>query len=174
MKKENKQVSKVSRKIWTSVLLAVLGIVLIVWPAASVSALVRLLGIALIVIGVVGVLQQAVAKDEKKTRRIVRSVPNVLFAALGIWILINPTLFEGMLQFILGALILVFSLKDLYLAVQEKKHMAYLILAGVGTLLGILILINPFGTFRVFAVMAGIALTYTGITSLISEMKAKG
>ena len=174
MKKENKQASKVSRKIWTSVLLAVLGIVLIVWPAASVSALVRLLGIALIVIGVVGVLQQAVAKDEKKTRRIVRSVPNVLFAALGIWILINPTLFEGMLQFILGALILVFSLKDLYLAVQEKKHMAYLILAGVGTLLGILILINPFGTFRVFAVMAGIALTYTGITSLISEMKAKG
>ena len=174
MKKENKQASKVSRKIWTSVLLAVLGIVLIVWPTASVSALVRLLGIALIVIGVVGVLQQAVAKDEKITRRIVRSVPNVLFAALGIWILINPTLFEGMLQFILGALILVFSLKDLYLAVQEKKHMAYLILAGVGTLLGILILINPFGTFRVFTVMAGIALTYTGITSLISEMKAKG
>ena len=37
MKKENKQATKVSRKIWTSVLLAVLGIVLIVWPAASVS-----------------------------------------------------------------------------------------------------------------------------------------
>lgn len=155
-------------------MLAVLGIVLIVWPAASVSAIIRLLGIALIVIGIVGVLQQAVAKDEKKTRRVVRSVANVLFAGLSIWILINPTFFEGMLHFILGALILVFSLKDLYLAVQEKKHMAYLILAGVGTLLGILILINPFGTFRAFAVVAGIALTYTGITSLISEMKTKG
>ena len=173
MKKENKQASKVSRKIWTSVLLATLGIVLIVWPAASVSAIVRLLGIALIVIGIVGVLQQVVAKDEKKTRRIVRSVPNVLFASLGIWILINPMFFEGMLHFILGALILVFSLKDLYLAIQEKKHTAYLILAGIGTLLGILILINPFGTFRVFAVVAGIALAYTGITSLINEMKTK-
>lgn len=173
MKKENKQASKVSRKIWTSVLLAALGIVLIVWPAASVSAIVRLLGTALIVIGIVGMLQQAVARDEKITRRIVRSVPNVLFAALGIWVLINPMLFEGMLHFIIGALILVFSLKDLYLAIQEKKHTAYLILAGIGTLLGILILINPFGTFRVFAVVAGIALAYTGITSLINEMKTK-
>jgi uncharacterized membrane protein HdeD (DUF308 family) len=37
-----------------------------------------------------------------------------------------------------------------------------------------MILINPFGTFRVFAVVVGIALTYTGITSLINEMKTKG
>ena len=45
-----KKIYGVSRRIWTSVLLAALGLVLIVWPASSVAAIVRLVGIALIVI----------------------------------------------------------------------------------------------------------------------------
>lgn len=44
--------------------------------------------------------------------------------------------------------------------------------ASIGVVLGLLILINPFEAFRTFAIFAGIALAYTGIASLINELKA--
>ena len=163
----------VSRRIWTSVLLAALGLVLIVWPASSVAAIVRLVGIALIVIGTVGLVQQIMAREDKKVSRVVRSLPNLAFLAAGIWVLVNPVMFENLIHFVLGITILIFSLKDLILAVKAKKEKLWLILPVIGIVLGILILVNPFGSFRAFAVFAGIALLYTGAASLVNEVRSR-
>ena len=109
----------------------------------------------------------------KKVSRVVRSLPNLAFLAAGIWVLVNPVMFENLIHFVLGITILIFSLKDLILAIRAKKEKLWLILPVIGIVLGILILVNPFGSFRAFAVFAGIALLYTGAASLVNEVRSR-
>ncbi len=111
-------------------------------------------------------------KEEKKSSKALKSVQFVLYAALGIWILVNPVLFEGFYQIVIGIAIAANALKDLIIAIKEDKHWAFEALAIVSLVLGVIVMCNPFTLFRTFAVISGISLVYSGVVSLINEIKA--
>ena len=161
-----------NKKIWASVLLAVLGIGLIIGHTATLPTIIRILGIALLVIGAVGVIQQVMDKEGKNNSKVLRVLLNVIVIGLGIWVLASPGFFEGTLKFLIGTVILIYAIKDLFLAIQEKKHWFFLLIACVSVVLGILLMLLKLGS-DTFAIFAGIALAYTGIASAISELKGK-
>ena len=84
----------------------------------------------------------------------------------------NPVLFEGFYQIVIGIIIAANALKDLIVAIKENKHWAYIALAVVSLVLGVIVMCNPFTLFRTFAVISGISLVYSGVVSLINEIKA--
>ena len=57
---------------------------------------------------------------------------------------------------------------------KENKHWAFLALAIISLVLGVIVMCNPFTLFRTFAVISGISLVYSGIVSLLSEIKSGG
>ena len=155
-----------------SVILIILGILLIAWPDASVSTFVRLTAFGLLAVAVVGIAIHAMNKEEKKGTKTLKIILFVLYAALGVWILVNPILFEGMYQIIIGIIVAANALKDLIIAIKENKHWAFIALAVVSLVLGVVVMCNPFTLFRTFAVISGAALVYSGLVSLINEIKA--
>lgn len=161
-----------NKKIWASVLLAILGIGLIIGHTATLPTIVRILGIALLVIGAVGMIQQVMDKEGKNSSKAFRVLLNVVIIGLGIWVLASPGFFEGTLKFLIGAVILIYAVKDLFLAIQEKKHWFFIAIACVSVVLGILLMLLELGS-NTFAIFAGVALAYTGIASAISELRGK-
>lgn len=96
-----------------SVILIILGILLIAWPDASVQTFVRLTAFGLLAVAVVGIAMHAMNKEEKKGTKALKIILFVLYAALGIWILVNPILFEGFYQIVIGIIVAANALKDL-------------------------------------------------------------
>lgn len=156
------------------VVLILLGLVLILWPDASVTGIVRLTAFGLLAAAIVGIIMHVVNKEEKKGTKAVKLIQFVLYAALGLWILVNPVLFEGFYQIVIGIIIAANALKDLVIAIKENKHWAFLALAIISLVLGVIVMCNPFTLFRTFAVISGISLVYSGIVSLLSEIKSGG
>lgn len=164
--------SKMNR-IWAFVVLILLGIVLIVWPDATVAGIVRLTALGLLASAIVGVIVHVLDKEEKKFTKALKIVQFALYAALGIWILVNPVLFEGFYQIMIGIIIAVNAIKDLIVAIRENKQWFFLSLAILSLVLGVIVMCNPFTLFRTFAVISGISLVYTGLVSLIGEIREK-
>lgn len=160
-----------ANQIWVSVVFILLGIVLIVWPNDSVNAMVRLTAFGLLAAAIVGVIMQVMNKDEKKSAKALKICQYVLYAALGIWILVNPVLFEGFYQIVIGIMIAANALIDLIAAIREDKHWIFLALAILSLVLGVIVMCNPFTLFRTFAVMSGISLVVSGVVSLINEIR---
>ena len=155
-----------------SVILIILGILLIAWPDASVNTFVRLTAFGLLAVAIVGIIMHAMNKEEKKSTKTLKIILFVLYAALGIWILVNPILFEGMYQIVIGIIVAANALKDLIIAIKENKHWAFIALAVVSLVLGVVVMCNPFTLFRTFAAVSGATLVYSGLVSLINEIKA--
>ncbi len=164
--------STANKKIWASVLLAILGVGLIIGHTATLPTIIKILGIALLVIGAVGIIQQVMDKEGKNSSKVFRVLLNVVIIGLGIWVLASPAFFEGTLKFLIGAVILIYAVKDLFAAISEKKHWFFLAIACVSAVLGILLMLLELGS-NTFAIFAGIALAYTGIASAVSEWKSK-
>lgn len=155
-----------------SVILIILGILLIAWPDASVNNFVRLTAFGLLAVAAVGIAMHAMNKEEKKSTKALKIILFALYAALGVWILVNPILFEGMYQIVIGIIVAANALKDLIVAIKENKHWAFIALAVVSLVLGVVVMCNPFTLFRTFAVISGAALVYSGLVSLVNEIKA--
>ncbi len=155
-----------------SVILIALGLVLILWPEASVTAIVKLTAFAFLAVAVIGIVMQIINKEEKKSTKVLKIIPLVLCAALGAWILINPILFEGFYQIVIGIIIAANALKDLVVAIRNNKHWVFLALAIISLVFGIIVMCNPFTLFRTFAVISGIALIFSGIVSIINIIKS--
>ena len=166
---KNNQVNR----IWAFVVLILLGVVMIVWPDATVASIVRLTAFGLLASAVVGIVVHAMDKEEKKTAKALKIAQFALYAALGIWILVNPVLFEGFYQIMIGIIIAINAIKDLVVAIRENKHWFFLALAILSLVLGVIVMCNPFTLFRTFAVISGISLVYTGLVSLIGEIREK-
>ena len=155
-----------------SVILIVLGILLIVWPDASVTIFVRLSAFALLAAAVIGIALQVFNKEEETKHKVLKILLFLLCGAMGVWILVNPILFEGFYQIVIGIIIAANALKDLVIAIRENKHWVFLALAILSLVFGVIVMCNPFTLFRTFAVISGSALIFSGIVSVVNIIKS--
>lgn len=155
-----------------SIVLILLGLILILWPDASVTGIVRMTAFGLLSAAVAGIIMHVINREEDKSIKTFKLYQLVLYAALGIWTLVNPILFEGFYQICIGIMIAANALKDLIFAIRENKHWVFLALAIISLVLGVIVMCNPFTLFRTFAVMSGISLVYSGAVSLINEIRS--
>ena len=92
-------------------------------------------------------------------------------SAVGIWILVRPGAILQFLSILIGIFILVHGAWDLQNALDLRRYNYQkwplpLGLAAATIVLGLVVLFNPFGTFRVLSIFAGVCLIYDGVSDL--------
>ncbi len=147
-----------------------LGLLLVFWPDHSVNFLCLLLGIALFVTGLIYLLGWIARRLEQPS--ILLALPGVVLCALGVWLMTNPASVVVLVQYIFGAVLLFHGLVDLQgaFALLRQRWTRWwldLLLAVLTMLLGLVVLVNPFGAFAALTMLIGCSLIYDGISDLI-------
>ena len=145
-----------------------LGLVLVLWPDRSVSLMCTILGGALLMFGIIYFF----ACFSKKGRApLILMIPGAVLAGLGVWLMISAESVISLIQYVFGAVIIFHGIVDvqgvLTLAgYRAKKWWVDLLMALLSLALGVVILLNPFGSFSALVSLIGCALVYDGFSDL--------
>ena len=159
---------------WNLILLAVifiaLGIVLILWPGATMKTICYLLAAMLLAIGVVSLINYL----RKDISGIIYSYDLVvgLCAILGgILVIVKVDKLTDLIPAVLGFLVTMSGIMKMQNSVDMLRlghgtwHVAFA-MAIVNIVAGIVLLMNPFEAAQILIMCLGIALVYSGITDL--------
>ena len=145
------------------------GLLLVFWPGRSINLLCMILGIASGVIGIIYILGWITRRKEGAPAFFV--LPGVLLIALGLWLIGKPESVVRLIQYMFGAILIFHGVVDLQGAIALMRQRCDrwwldLLLALLTVGLGILILVNPFGTFATLVMLIGAALIFDGGSDL--------
>ena len=153
------------------ILLIVAGLIMLLWPEASLRILCIVMGIILIIIGAINLLSYFFNKyaEVKKDTLIYSSAAVVL----GILMIVLSRFFVSVFLVIVGLVLLfgcfmlfrrAYQLRD----VKDKDFVVSLVLGIVILILGVVMIINPVGTGSFVVRLIGIALIIMGIAALFT------
>ena len=143
----------------------IIGVLFIIWPGSSLVLLLRILALILIVEGIVCIVRLIRTKDAYQ--RNVYIAPAVICLFVGLLLLAAPRFVAGIFPVIFGLFLLLHGLRGLVTTRHGSASMLVGVLGSViMLLLGILLIMHPFGALKVLMVFVGIALVYDGIITL--------
>ncbi|MBD5461647.1 MAG: hypothetical protein HDR24_01095 [Lachnospiraceae bacterium] len=154
----------------SAVLCALLGLVLVIWPGATSQIICMLLGGVLLAYGVI---QIAIYLFNRERTIILQGmmILGIVFAVLGLWILLKPEMIMMAVPVIVGVLIAIHGLHNVVQAFALKKDgyeswwLAFLM--GLLTLIfGGVLIYNPFKAIELVARIIGIFLIYDGVSDI--------
>jgi uncharacterized membrane protein HdeD (DUF308 family) len=151
-----------------AVIAIALGIALIIWPSNALAYVVRVIGAAFCVVGIVTLL---FSKRERSTGLLPASgIGSIVF---GLVLLFMPDVFTGILIYLLGFLLLFAGAAQLALLLSARKFgrvPAFSYLLPVVTLAaGVLVIANPFGAGNAIVILFGITSIFWGVSHLINH-----
>ena len=173
--------------ILASILYLVLGLVLLIWPAASSLALCRLLGAALLLYGLFNLVGFFLRDSGMGAFRLELFL-GVVATGVGIFFLVQPRLVLSFLPIVMGVYVVIDSAVALKRTL-ELYRMEYhrwwrsLVLALVGIVLGLVLVFRPFAVTTTFFRLVGVVFLYLGIsdfwslwrvTSLVRDLRKNG
>jgi len=146
-----------------------LGVFLVWWPDRSMDFLCLMLGITIFAIGIIYILGWLARRKKGVPAFFV--LPGVILCALGVWLMTSPDSVIILIQYIFGAILIFHGVIDLQGALALASHRwnrwwLDLLLTALTIGLGVLILLNPFGTFSALVILIGAALIYDGVSDL--------
>ena len=150
------------------------GIFLLIRPGDTLTTAVRIFGIALLVLGAVGVVSQLLQKDD---RSVISLIISAVEAVVGIIIIASPAFVVSLFPIVVGVIVALYGLSDLITALNMKKAdigswKLALILAVITIILGVILFANPFKTMSTLVRIIGVVLVYKGVTGLFIRLKA--
>lgn len=156
--------------ILTALAVVALGVVLVIWPDRSAAFLCQLLGGGLLVAGIVYMIGWLVGRTRAGSHAFLL-LPGAVLAGIGVWLLARPDSVVVLIQYVSGAVLIFHGIIDLQGAValmmgRAPRWWLDLLISLVTLSLGLLILVDPFGTFAVLVMMIGSALIYDGVSDL--------
>ena len=155
-----------------AVLLIILGIILLIWPGQTLEVSCRIIGTALLLIGAVKIAQYFLDKNGDG-----RSLPDLLvgivLALLGLWLIVNPAFFIGIVPYVTAVVIAYGAVISLVNAIRKKKEnapgsTAAIILAAVTLLLAVVVMLHPQVFSRIIVQLIGISLLVEGVTLIVA------
>ena len=152
-----------------AVVTILLGLFLAFWPGQSVSFLCMLLGAAIALTGVIYFVGWLARRKAGVPALFV--LPGVVLFALGAWLMTSPASVVQLVQYIFGAVLIFHGIVDLQgaLALMGQGYSRWwvdLLLAVLTLALGVLVVVNPFGTFAALVTLIGLVLIYDGLSDL--------
>ncbi len=167
-----------SNPIVIALMMIVAGIVLILWNGSALDIAVRVIGGLLALSGLTNLISAFIHKNDEKSKPIISIIAAIAFIAIGIVLITNPGFITGIFPFVMGLMMILNSLADLYQVLNLKKdgdeRWSILgIAAAVTLVLGIIICVNPFETLNVLLIMNGITMIYGGIIRFVLTFRAK-
>ena len=159
---------------WNLILLAVifiaLGIVLILWPGATMKTICYLLAAMLLAIGVVSLIN-CLRKDISGIIYRYDLVVGLCAILGGILVIVKVDKLTDLIPAVLGFLVTMSGIMKMQNSVDMLRlghgtwHVAFA-MAIVNIVAGIVLLMNPFEAAQILIMCLGIALVYSGITDL--------
>ncbi len=153
-----------------SIIMIIIGLILVFGPGHTLRFLVSILGWGLIL----GGITEAVTGFASGFLPI--AIGGLFMLVLGFYFIISPGTVASIIPFLAGLGVLIDGAVNLYRAWQGRYAMGYspakdIVLSIISIILGILIMIYPFATASVVAVLIGVALIYNGIVNLAGLKK---
>ncbi len=166
--------SKLSAVISAIVMLAA-GVLLFLFPGESLVIAARVLGGAVLLYGVVGVISYLLA--ESADRSYLKLVFYILIGLVGAAILITPGFIIDIFPILVGILIVISGIDTIVTCFAVKRaggSMGLLLVLGLITLaLGALIIANPFKVQATLVRIIGAVLVYGGVVDIIEVIKSR-
>lgn len=152
-----------------AVITILIGLLLLLWPDRSVNLMCMLLGGAILITGLVYVLGWLSRRGAGVP--VFYVLPSLILCALGVWLLTKPESVVQLIQYIFGGVLLFHGAVDLQgaAALARRGYLRWeadLLLAALTIALGVLILLNPFGTFAALTMLIGASLIFDGASDL--------
>ena len=161
--------------IFSAIVTIVLGLILVLFPAAALASVSYVVGGIAIAMGVVRSVRYF--KQDHTYPFLFQSdlVVGLLCVGFGIFMLSQPAAFMSMLPFVFGILLVGCGIGSILRAVDAKKmgflYWGWLLgLAIVSVVLGWLIMVNPFGAAETAVIVIGACLIYQGVTDIVTTL----
>lgn len=166
---------KILRKLKTNVLISsllcvLLGLVLVFWPGLSIQIVCTAVGAVLIISGAVRIVSYFTARDGSMYSQ-VNLIFGIIFAVVGVWIVIKPDKVLAIIPIIVGIVISLHGLHNLQQAIDlcKSKYDKWWIalLLGILTIgFGVLLICKPFAAIDTVVMLIGIFLIYDGLSNI--------
>ena len=140
----------VRSSIITSVLLAILGILLIIASEETVIAISYIIGGVLVLLGAFGVIDY-IRKLKTELKSELDLVYAIVTIILGVLVITHPKAIASVIPFVLGVIIIINSSSKLNYAFQLKNQdndlwKSTLVVSLLTTICGLILIFNPFST----------------------------
>ncbi|SDB19141.1 Uncharacterized membrane protein HdeD, DUF308 family [Pseudobutyrivibrio sp. YE44] len=151
----------------SAVVSIIIGILLVVRPAESLSTIGNIIGAIVILLGVGIIIGQIYERGFNAMGIVVGAV----LAIIGIWIFKSPEAILSIIPMAIGVVLVVHGIQDLGLAVEAVKVHAPrswlpFVIAGFNIALGVLCVVASFKIISLATQLIGVMLVYDGITDI--------
>ncbi|MBR3304285.1 MAG: DUF308 domain-containing protein [Christensenellaceae bacterium] len=158
--------------LWASVLFIIAGLVLLIWPAIAYNLICYIIGAAAVIWGLV-LIGKYVFKGADRDLMDLSLIKGIIVTALGIIILRKTPDFLSIIVSVIGGIIVINSIIRLQVGLNlarmgYRSWLFVFITAVLMAVVGVLLIVDPFGSLSVITTFEGIALIVEGLVSLIS------
>ena len=158
-----------NNNIVSALLCLVIGIVMIVFPGRSLDVICQVFGVVLIIGGAACIV--FFLQDVHALPNVMMLIGGVIFIAVGIWIFTKPEGLQTLIPFIAGIVIVINGIFNCAQTVElgrarYGRWWVALILAILTIVLGVLLIINPFGAALTIARIIGIFMIYDAVSDI--------
>ncbi len=164
----------VRSSIITSVLLAILGILLIIASEETVIAISYIIGGVLVLLGAFGVIDY-IRKLKTELKSELDLVYAIVTIILGVLVITHPKAIASVIPFVLGVIIIINSSSKLNYAFQLKNQdndlwKSTLVVSLLTTICGLILIFNPFTAATLFTRIVGIIILVYAVLDIISSL----
>lgn len=150
----------------------IMGVLLVTWPEAAILYLVIALGVMFFIPGAVAVLNYLLKGRQTGAMFPVVSIGSLLF---GLWLMISPAFFVGILMYVLGAVLVFAGISQVMQLVNARGwtqvSFGYYVMPVLILIAGLVVLLNPFAAATVPFIILGVSSIVYGITDIINGIR---
>ena len=159
----------ISGNVYSAGLVTLIGILLFFLPGMSIRLVCRALGCVILVIGAI-FLAAFVKKKEELVGK-AELTGGIVFALIGLFVLINPDVIASILPVVAGVLVAAHGIGNLsrafsLLKLKDKSWLVALIFGILSVVVGLIFLTNPFSTATMIVRLVGLFFLIDGIGNL--------
>lgn len=160
----------------SSLIYILIGLALLLWPELSLKMVCYLFGAVILIKGISSIRAYIIAQD-RFFFSYFSLVFGIITTALGIFLLVKPTMVVSVLPILVGIFVILDGLVRFQSAFELKaaghtSWWSFLLLALLSAGLGLLMLFNPFASVQVLVMAIGVILLLEGAINLISSLYA--
>ena len=158
----------------SAILTVAVGVLLILYPAESLTAISRIIAVIVILIGAIIAISQIFESGNNAMGIVVGCVQ----ALIGIWIFSAPTAIASIIPIAIGIVLVGHGLQDAKLAIEcivAKAHGSWFafILGILSIVLGVVCILGAFSIVNLATRIIGIMLIYDGISDMFIVHKVR-
>lgn len=150
----------------------VIGLLLVVWPETAILYLVIAIGALFLIPGLVPIVSYVMNGRKLRMPFPIVSVGSSLF---GLWLMISPAFFVGILMYVLGVVLVFAGISQIITLLNTRSWTpvatGYFVIPVLVLLAGMVVLLNPFAAATIPFIILGVSCMVYGISDIINRIR---